>query len=176
MFFFWLEYKGALALQHGGVEDRDVNTTEHINAMRSWMCHTTCLKTERGWMFKALLMINACHIIISGHLCHEEPQRCIHIFLSLLWDGIVPGKPRLTERVPPQVPRWKRLLSLFDIQHLFLIQHTGTLNLTLFYKPATVIYLLTRFKMGQTSVQWLYTGWLRLSFLSQSCLAHGLIM
>ncbi len=44
----------------------------------------------------------------SGSLCHAQPERRVHILISLLWNGLIPGEPRNTRRVHGEVPRWKR--------------------------------------------------------------------
>lgn len=51
----------------------------------------------------------------AGDLCGEEPQRCVDLFVSLSWHGILPGQSSPSERVPQQVPGWKRLSPF--IQH-----------------------------------------------------------
>lgn len=51
-------------------------------------------------------------LVVPGHLRHEEPQRCVYVCVSLLRDHLVPREAGPTERVPPEVPRWKRLFLL----------------------------------------------------------------
>lgn len=72
---------------------------EQIEMSRN-VSHAVCFRNEKAQVFKGPQVINRSYIIISGHLCHEEPQRCVYILLSLQQDGQLLGKPRPTEPVP----------------------------------------------------------------------------
>jgi len=44
----------------------------------------------------------------SGPVRHEEPQRRVHVLVSLLWDGLIPGEAGNPRPVHGQVPPWRQ--------------------------------------------------------------------